>query len=545
MSLSAFHSASRYLITGLSLLERDSWEKLYSLTVRLYDAASEALYVTGDFSRLTSLAEKPLKLAKCFDDKLNIYNYLVRSLTASGQIEKGIATCCQVLDQLGELIPSKCTPETIHPETIRITTMLQEMSDDHFLSLPTMTDAHKLVAMQFLTHLLHLAYIAKPALAPIISLRMVEISIKYGKCKITPLAFGVYGAFLVSDTIADIEGGYRMGRVAMELMKRMHAVEIIPRLYTPVFSMINIWKEPFQASLSKHLEAYEIGAHSGDVEFAMSNLFQYVAMSIYGCGVTFDGLINDIHAYSKLAFQYQHLMVAKCLIVARQLALDFMGVEENAYSHYCPGMTEESCFVTSCQYNQTYISRYICHKRKYVAFWTGQMDIAAEMYDLTKQFPLCSTGRIVSDLVSTFIDGLIAFYFARKHHSDEAKWTVIGEDVMASLEKWEEFSTWNFSNKRLLLAGELNFLKGDHPMTMQCYALSIKAAHTHKFYHEEGLAYEKAATFLLHKNDHGGALDCFLNAKKCYEIWGAHALVARLNRAIAVLLPLCAMNPGS
>lgn len=82
-------------------------------------------------------------------------------------------------------------------------------------------------------------------------------------------------------------------------------------------------------------------------------------------------------------------------------------------------------------------------------------------------------------------------------------------------------------------------------MTMQCYALSIKAAHTHKFYHEEGLAYEKAATFLLHKNDHGGALDCFLNAKKCYEIWGAHALVARINRAIAVLLPLCAMNPGS
>ena len=119
--------------------------------------------------------------------------------------------------------------------------------------------------MQFLNHLLYLAYVAKPALAPIISFRMVEISIKYGICNITPFAFGVYGAFLVSAISADNEGGYRMGRVAMELMKRMNAIEIIPRLYTAVYSIINIWKEPYQASLTKFLEGFDIGAHNGDV----------------------------------------------------------------------------------------------------------------------------------------------------------------------------------------------------------------------------------------------------------------------------------------
>jgi hypothetical protein len=57
-------------------------------------------------------------------------------------------------------------------------------------------------------------------------------------------------------------------------------------------------------------------------------------------------------------------MAAKGLIVAYQLALDFMGVEENAYSHYFAGMTEESCFVAARQCNQSCVSRYICHKRK-------------------------------------------------------------------------------------------------------------------------------------------------------------------------------------
>eukprot|EP00804_Cyclotella_cryptica_P005744 CCRYP_000079-RE/>CCRYP_000079-RE protein AED:0.10 eAED:0.10 QI:211/1/0.88/1/0.5/0.33/9/0/1307 len=429
LSYSAFHTASRYLITGLSLLEHDSWEKNYSLRMRLYDAASEALYVTGDFSRLISLVQKPLKLAICFDDKLNLYNNLVRSLAASGQMDEGIATCLRVLAQLGEVIPSTISLESYHTETVRIKTMMQGMSDDQLLSLPVITDTCKMAAMQFLNHLLYQAYFAKPELSPFISFRMVEMSIEYGVCNITPFAFSVYGAFLVS-AINDNEGGYRMGRVAMELMKKMNAIEIIPRLSIVIYSMINIWKEPFQASLSKHLEAFDIGAHRGDMEFAISSLFQYVNMSIYGCGENFDGLIKHIQAYSKRALQSQQHVVGTYLIAAHQQAFDFMGVEENAYSLYFVGMTEDSCFDTAYRNNQLSICRYICQKRKYVAFWTGDMDVAAKMYELSKRFPLGSNGKIVSDLVATFIDGLIAFYFARKHRSDEAKWKAIGEDVM-------------------------------------------------------------------------------------------------------------------
>eukprot|EP00804_Cyclotella_cryptica_P017947 CCRYP_001294-RA/>CCRYP_001294-RA protein AED:0.11 eAED:0.11 QI:0/1/0.75/1/0.57/0.5/8/387/881 len=538
ISLSAFHSAARYFVAGLSLLEHDSWESNYSLTIRLYDAASEALYVTGDFSRLTSLVEKPLKFAKCFTDKLNIYNNLIRSFTASGQMEEGISTCLRVLAQLGESIPSTITPDIIYVEFDRLKTVLQGMSDDQLLSLPVMTDASKMASMQFLNHLLYLAYIANPPLGPIISFRMVEMSIEYGVCNITPFAFAVFGARLVSTSNPDNEGGYRMGRVAMKLMKRLNAIEMIPRVYSQIYTMINIWKEPFQASLTKHLEAFDIGTNRGDVEFAIANISQYVNMSIYGCGVNFDEIVDNILTFSKRACQCQQHMAGKCLMAAHQLAFDLMGVEKNAFSIYFAGMTEESCFLSSRQNNQPAICRYFCQKRKFVAFWTGDMDAAAEMYEVSREFPLCSTGRLVSDLVGTFIDGLIAFYFARKHRNDEAKWTTIGEDVLATLEKWEEGSTWNFRNKRLLLEAEFNFLKGDHSMAMHCYSESIKAAHAHRFYHEEGLASEKAATFLLHENDHHRALDFFMNAKKCYEAWGAHALVDRLERAIAALLPL-------
>mmetsp|Transcript_28890 Transcript_28890/g.52811 ORF Transcript_28890/g.52811 Transcript_28890/m.52811 type:complete len:90 (-) Transcript_28890:253-522(-) len=75
---------------------------------------------------------------------------------------------------------------------------------------------------------------------------------------------------------------------------------------------------------------------------------------------------------------------------------------------------------------------------------------------------------------------------------------------------------------------------------MACYNASIKSAREHRFVHEEGLAEEKTATYLLHKSKHDEAMEHFGNAKKCYKSWGAHTLVQRVGNAMAILSPLCA-----
>ena len=51
--------------------------------------ATEVLYVTGDFESLTSMIQIPLIHARCFEDKLNSYDVLIRYLMASGQMAQG------------------------------------------------------------------------------------------------------------------------------------------------------------------------------------------------------------------------------------------------------------------------------------------------------------------------------------------------------------------------------------------------------------------------------------------------------------------------
>jgi len=50
---------------------------------------------------------------------------------------------------------------------------------------------------------------------------------------------------------------------------------------------------PLLACLNKHLEAYESGATSGDMEYALSNLYQYVIAAVY-CGDNLEGLSQSI-----------------------------------------------------------------------------------------------------------------------------------------------------------------------------------------------------------------------------------------------------------
>lgn len=207
--------------------------------------ASEALCATGDFSTLTALAEKPLLLARCFQDKLNIYNNLVRALSSSGNNEECIATGISVLSQLGELLPTQITPDTLREEVAEVKLALVGKSRQDLLSLPVMTASNKLTAMRFLNHMLIATYHSNQALNLIVVFRMVRMTLDFGVSNISPIAFACYGAWLVSSQNDEYEVAFTMGRVASDLMKKQSGAEaeILPRVYVLIYGMINIYKE--------------------------------------------------------------------------------------------------------------------------------------------------------------------------------------------------------------------------------------------------------------------------------------------------------------
>ena len=67
---SSFHSAADYFTTGIKLLSEDCWEREYDLTLKLHDAAQDAVFTTGDFPTLGLLNSKLIANARNFEDTL-------------------------------------------------------------------------------------------------------------------------------------------------------------------------------------------------------------------------------------------------------------------------------------------------------------------------------------------------------------------------------------------------------------------------------------------------------------------------------------------
>lgn len=55
---SAFSTASKYLLAGCKLTDDRDWDENYVFTLKLYDAAGEALFAVGDFVNLKEIMMK-------------------------------------------------------------------------------------------------------------------------------------------------------------------------------------------------------------------------------------------------------------------------------------------------------------------------------------------------------------------------------------------------------------------------------------------------------------------------------------------------------
>jgi len=105
--------------------------------------------------------------------------------------------------------------------------------------------------------------------------------------------------------------------------------------------------------------------------------------------------------YIKRAFQCNQRAMSKSLVILHQLVLDLRGIEENAFLSLSNTMTEDSCFVITRQNKEKSMCRLMCCKKKYVAFFTGDLNMAAEMYELCRQFPIESVGETFYNMPET------------------------------------------------------------------------------------------------------------------------------------------------
>eukprot|EP00957_Ditylum_brightwellii_P132556 10108906-Ditylum_brightwellii.AAC.1 len=161
----------------------------YDTSLRLYSSVAEAELVSGNTDGVEAAVAVISNHALSSLDKIPSYLCLIKSHIARGRSLDAISTGFDALAKLGVSFPKAAGTLTIIRDFMKTKTCLRGKTDEQLKQLPAMTDKSKIAAMRILDILRTSCYYVRQDLLALVHFRMVRLSIKYGCCHVSPVAF--------------------------------------------------------------------------------------------------------------------------------------------------------------------------------------------------------------------------------------------------------------------------------------------------------------------------------------------------------------------
>ncbi|WP_414569890.1 AAA family ATPase [Nostoc sp. CCY 9925] len=532
----AYDAAWRYLQIGLDLLTTDSWQTNYDFTLTLYNATTEAAYLSGNFEQVEPLFQQVLDHTTTLLASLKVYDVKIQTCVAQNKLLEAIEIAIELLQQLGVHLPIQPSFKDVQQALSQTACKLANRRIEDLVNLAMMSQPEMLAAMQLLSSMCASAYLAVPPLFLLIVLKMVDLLVEYGNMMLAPFAYAAYGIILCG-VVFEIEAGYEFGQLALSLLDGPDTKPIQARTLFAVTNQINVWKTHLKNSLKPLQDCYQIGVEQGDLEFA-----GYAAM--YFCGYSFAAgkplceLQLHLTSYAQAVKQIKHSAGIDFIEICWQTVLNL--VEEVADPRMLCGQAyDQATRLPQMQQTNFHGGLFYFYLNKlFLCYLFGDANQAIANGLLTQKYLPAMTGAALA-AIFRFYDSLcrLAVY----SHTDTAKQSQLLEQVaenQAKMQNWAHHAPMNYLHKWYLVEAERHRVLGEVVEAMDAYDRAIALARENQYLQEEALANELAAKFYLANNRITIAKAYFQEARYGYLRWGATAKVRDLQKHYPQLLEM-------
>ncbi|MBD0386351.1 MAG: AAA family ATPase, partial [Nostoc sp. C3-bin3] len=521
LAATAYEAAFKYFNAGLKLLDGESWQREYGLTLALHSEAAEAAYLSGHFDEMKRLVEEVFKRAKTVLDKVKAYDSRIQAWLSQGNPKQALKTGLEVLQLLGISLveaPSQLDVQAALEETA---SRLGGREIEDLIDLPEMTEPVPLAAIYILVSTVGAAFNVSPALMVLIVCKMVNLSIANGNAIWSLLGYAAYGMMLCG-VVQDFELGYRFGKLSLNLAKRLNNKRVNCKALLMVNFHIIHWKDHLKKTFPILAEAYQSGIESGEFEFA-----SYCAFSLcyypFFAGQELIELEEKTAIYRKATNQIRRETASIWLAMLQQTILNLRGQSENPSRLVGCLYDEEQALSQAIAVKDGTSLHYFYLNKLILCYLFGEYEQAAKTATLAEQY-LGAATAIISVALFYFYDSLIFLsLLADASNSEKAAWLNRVNANQEKMQKWADHAPMNFLHKFQLVEAEKARVLGQFFEAEEFYEQAILGAKENEYLQEEALGYELAAKHYLARGREKFAHLYMKEAHYCYERWGATA----------------------
>jgi len=523
----AYSSALDYLHFGITLLGGQAWEKHYELTFDLHIQAAESAYLAGDFDEMRRTAEVILSRARAPLDKVRVHEIEIQADVAQNRTAEAIRTGLSTLRMLGMRLPEKPKKLSILLKWLLARWKLAFRPTSRLAESPPMVDPEKLAAMRILACLASAAYVTVPELVPLIAFKTIHLSLKYGIAPAT--AYGLTGLGLVqSSVMGDIEGGYRLGNLALALVGGQTSEELKAKTMFAVNCFLRHWKEHIRETLAPLLESYRRGLETGDLECAAVSAFIHSRYS-YFAGRNLTTLEREMEAFGESLTQLNQESPLHTHRMTRQAVLNLMDKSAAPYVLEGEAYNEREMLDKHVRDNDAR-SLLLYHFNKLtLSYLFERYDDAVNHLD--ESLPFLDKGRGTHTVCMFNLYGSLAMLALADQSDPERKRRVLQKvkKYQRALGKWAQYAPMNNLHRFYLVEAERFRVLGKTHAAADYFDRAIHLARENRYLNEEALANEIAGRFYFGQDRPNIGKAYIEQARYCYELWGAAAKVAHLD----------------
>ena len=521
---SAFEQALQYFTLGLEL-SGAAWKRHYPLALSLHEAATEMSWLCGRFELMEKLAGAVKDNAREDPDLANVYRCRIQAYTTRGEFKKAQETGAEILEKLGYQL-SRLSLDQWQQTLVQIKPSLAGKSVADVMRFEPLTQPDAEVLVPILYEL-HLAYGMTGATLddglwqPIASKR-ISFLLNHFHPKHSPEFYGLLG-FIYCAYMQDFEFGYELGRLGIQLMEALDLKEINCRVSTYFNDATRFYREPLSASLDPLLEAHKMGIETGDFYNAGKSAVARCQIA-FMCGKELNWLKGELSTLKAALEKIDYILGSPQVEMLTKAVMILMeepsSLSSGIMDQYDRVTSTEYSYYEHCSFNyQKLVLQYLFEE------YEAARETALEMINLMKTYK----DALVDPLANCYLSlALLAVYGQGSEGEKEEILTQVN-DNQETLEKLARCAPSNYLHKYHLVEAErMRVLDGEPDAIMYHYDQAIALARESEFIHEEALADELAAKYLLNQGQNASARTYLRSALEKYEAWGAKRKVAHL-----------------
>ncbi|BAY74300.1 serine/threonine protein kinase with two-component sensor domain [Nostoc linckia NIES-25] len=530
----AYTAAMDYAKVGIRLLNQESWQNEYELTLALHQIATEAAYLSGDLEQMQDFAHLVLVYAKTPLDRVSVYEVKLEAFTSQGELAQAIATALNILEQLGVHLPPVPNQEHVTAAFDAVSEVIAGRLPSELLDLPEATDVNILAAARILTSVAPSAYVFEPLLYLLVILKKVYLSVVYGNESTSSFAYASYG-ILMCAVIGNVELGYEFGQLSLDLLSRQQNSQLKGKSSLLVYLYTRHWKMHLSETLHALQIAYYDCLDVGDLAFASYSAYNYGFYS-YFAGQNLTQLESEMTAYCE-ALQHlkQHLALTYSQL-ARQILLNLMGDADDVLVLKGAAYNEQHQLPLHEAAGDRTGLAFLWINKMVVSYLFLEFEAAANQAEQAKEY-LDAVLAFVYVPIFHFYDSLAQLAVFKQLSAPQQH--EIQQRIATNQEKlqyWATHAPMNFQHKYDLVAAEYHRVLGERAQAMEYYDRAITGAKFNGYIQEEALANELTARFYLDWGKEKVAASYLQEAYYGYALWGAKAKIIDLETRYQQLL---------